>query len=34
MQDRELVPEHNDLELLELLRVGTKQYELKHAAED
>src|SRR5260370_14850656 len=34
MQDRELVPEHNDLELLELLRAGTKQYELKHAAED
>jgi hypothetical protein len=28
------VPEHNDLELLELLRTGTKQYELKHGSED
>ena len=33
-QDREFVPEHNDLELLELLRTATKQYELKHASED
>jgi hypothetical protein len=32
-QYRELVPEHHDLELLEVLRAGTKQYDLKHAAE-